>query len=365
MIGYGIIGCGYAGTIHADNLVKLPEARLVTVFDVDYERAKTFAQERGVCQASLMEELCENNEVEAVIITTPNNSHVIPAVCAAKAGKHIFCEKPIALNLNDTEEMLDMAKKAGVYFFAAHTTNFIRGVQTAKALLNSGEIGELLMIEAVHTDWTGSQKSTGWKQMKDISGGHLYHHMHEIDLICQLAGIPVSIYANGTNLVHHGTGYGDEEDAVFLNMELFGGGFASLTIGSAFHLGDHFVKLQGKTGGILLDFKNAIVRLENTQKEITYSMQENESENEERRDEYRKNKWGAEKGFGRPGMKTSSWMSTIFYKELTCFHDIIRTGNVDSEYEPLLNGSAAYNCIKVLDGARESMFSGLPIRLEG
>ena len=68
------------------------------------------------------------------------------------------------------------------------------------------------MIEAVHTDWAGPQKTIGWKQMKEISGGHLYHHMHEVDLICQLAGLPVSVYAKGKNLVHHGDGCGDEEE---------------------------------------------------------------------------------------------------------------------------------------------------------
>ena len=364
MTGYGIIGCGYAGGIHADNLAKMPGTRLAAVFDTDYERAKAFAQERGAYAASTIEELCSNWEVEAVIITTPNNSHRIPAICAAKAGKHVFCEKPVALSFEVTKEMIDTAEKAGVYFFAAHTTNFIRGVQTAKALLASGAVGELLMIEAVHTDWAGPQKFTGWKQRKDISGGHLYHHMHEADLICQLAGLPVSVYANGKNLVHHGAGCGDEEDAIFLNLELSGGGFASLTIGSAFHLGDHFVKLQGKTGGILLDFKNSVVRLENDQGEKLYSMQENEEEDEERRNGYRKHKADAGKGFGKPGMKTSSWMSTIFYKELKCFNDIIRTGNTAPEYEPLLDGSAALNCVKVLDGARESMALRLPVRLE-
>lgn len=364
MAGYGIIGCGYAGGIHADNLARLPGARLTAVFDVDYERAKVFAQERGAHVAQTIEELCSNREVEAVIITTPNNSHVMPAICAAKAGKHVFCEKPVALNLKDTEKMLDAAEHAGVRFFTAHTTNFIRGVQTSKALLASGEIGELLMIEAVHTDWAGPQKSIGWKQRKEVSGGHLYHHMHEVDLICQLAGLPISVYAEGKNLVHDGTGYGDEEDAIFLNMKLPGGGFAALTIGSAFHLGDHFVKLQGKRGGILMDFKNSFVRLENDQGEMVYSMQESKAEDEERRNGYRKNRTDAGKGFGKPGMRTSSWMSTIFYKELMCFDEVFRTGYVAPEYEPLLNGSAALNCVKVLDGAMESMAMGLPVRLE-
>ena len=114
MTGYGIIGCGYAGGIHADNLAKMPGTRLAAAFDTDYERAKAFAQERGAYTASTIEELCSNREVEAVIITTPNNSHRIPAICAAKAGKHVFCEKPVAPSFEDTKEMIDTAENGGV-----------------------------------------------------------------------------------------------------------------------------------------------------------------------------------------------------------------------------------------------------------
>ncbi|MFR2855549.1 Gfo/Idh/MocA family protein, partial [Hungatella sp.] len=109
MAGYGIIGCGYAGGIHADNLAGLPGARLAAAFDLDYERSKAFVRDTGAYAAPTIEELCSNREVEAVIITTPNNSHVAPAILAAEAGKHVFCEKPVALSLKDTNEMLDAA----------------------------------------------------------------------------------------------------------------------------------------------------------------------------------------------------------------------------------------------------------------
>lgn len=365
MPGYGIIGCGYAGGIHADNILKLPGAHLEAVYDTDYGRAEMFAKARGTYAASSLEELCGKCHVDAVIITTPNNSHVWPAVYAAEAGKQVFCEKPLALNLENTKTMLKAAEKSGVSFFAAHTTNFIKGVQTAKKLIADGEIGTLLMIEAVHTDWAGSQKEVGWKQRKAVSGGHLYHHMHEVDLICQIAGLPVSVFARGGNLAHCGPGFGDEEDAIFLSMELKEGGFATLAIGSAFHLGDHFVKFQGDKGGIMMDFKNSYVRLENDQGEKIYSMQENGAEDEERRLSYRKNKKDALKGFGSPGMKTSMWMSTIFYKELKCFDELVKNGTIACEYESLINGSAALNCVRVLDGAMASVDTGLPVRLEG
>lgn len=361
---YGIIGCGYAGGIHGDNILKLPSAKLSSVFDLDAGRAAAFAKEKGTRAASSMEELCEDPEVEAVLITTPNDSHMEPAICAARAGKHVFCEKPAALRQEDVRRMIETADEAGVLFFAAHTTNFINGVRSAKKLLEEGEIGRLLMIEAVHTDWAKPQETASWKQRKAVSGGHLYHHMHEIDLICQLSGLPLSVFARGGNLAHRGVGFGDEEDAVFLTMELAGGGFASLTIGSAFYLGDHYVKLEGERGGILLDFKESSVRLINEVQSRGLSMQDNEEEDEERRAGYKKNRLDAGKGFGKPGMKTASWMETIFWKELECFDRAVRTGKVEPEYASLFDGTGALNCVKVLDGAVKSMETGRPVRLE-
>ena len=83
MTGYGIIGCGYAGGIHADNLAKMPGTRLAAAFDTDYERAKAFAQERGAYTASTIEELCSNREVEAIEYL-PSVRQRRESMCSAK-----------------------------------------------------------------------------------------------------------------------------------------------------------------------------------------------------------------------------------------------------------------------------------------
>lgn len=364
MTRYGLIGCGYSGGIHGDNLMRIPGASLDVVYDMEPDRTYQFARKYGAKSAESIEKLCQDPLLDAIIIATPNNSHVFPAIMGASYGKHVFCEKPVALSLEDTKRMLLASREAGTLMFAAHTTNFIRGVETAKQLIKQGEIGRIIMIEAVHTDWAGPQEQVGWKQRKAISGGHLYHHMHEAELICQLAGLPSYVYAQGRNLVHIGPGFGDEEDALMLMMEWQGncqensmipGGMASLTIGSAFYLGDHFIKIQGETGGIYLDFKNSLGRLEKGKQSRCFPLHENEAEDQERRNGYRNNQMDAGKGFGKPGMKTSEWMRTIFYKELFCFDEAVRTGVISSEFGSLFDGSAAVHCAKLLDGARKSM----------
>ncbi len=378
-IGYGIVGCGYSGGIHGENLTKLAGARLLAVWDTDPERAGEFATRFHTEAAGSLEELCEHPEIDALFITTPNDSHVLPAVMGAEKGKHIFCEKPVALSLSDVEAMLQAARKNQVHFFAAHTTNFIPGVGTAKRLLLEGAIGRLLAIEAVHTDWAGPQKEVGWKQKKEISGGHLYHHMHEAELICQLAGLPRCVYAMGKNMAHFGPGFGNEEDMMMLLMDFpsppsagqksVPGLLASLTIGSAFHQGDHFVKLQGEKGGIRLDFKESCVTAEYLQENGVMTRQQfplhkTEAQDQERREGYKANHLDAGKGFGKPGMKTSSWMKSIFAEELGCFHQLVKTGEISPEYGSLADGTAARRCLKLLDGAMESIKRQGPVFLK-
>lgn len=377
-IGYGIVGCGYSGGIHGENITKLPGARLAAVWDVDPERTACFARDYGAEPASSLEQLCEHPEVDALLITTPNHRHVQPAVMGAEKGKHIFCEKPVALSFSDTKKMLQAARDNQVHFFAAHTTNFIPGVQAAKRLLLEGAIGRLLVIEAVHTDWAGPQREVGWKQKKALSGGHLYHHMHEAELICQLAGLPQRVYALGRNLAHFGPGFGDEEDVMMLLMDFptappvqqmgIPGILASLTIGSAFHQGDHFVKIQGEKGGIRLDFKESRVLVELAGEKgrmVTkqFPLHETEEEDQERREGYQKNRFDAGKGFGKPGMKTSGWMQSIFASELAAFHQLLRRGEIRPEYRSLVDGTAALRCMKLLDSAMESIERQGPVLL--
>lgn len=358
MIGYGLIGCGYSGGIHAENIDVLADARLVAVYDTDNKNAHDLAKRWGARVMDSVESLCSCPEISAIVVSTPNCSHVKPTLCALQHKKHVFCEKPVSLSLQDTRVMVEASVHADRILFAAHTTNFIRGVETAKVLISENRIGDLVLVEGVHTDWAGPQAVIGWKQRKAESGGHLYHHMHEVDLMCQLAGRPQAVYGAGGNFAHQGPGFGDEEDALMLLMEFDSGVLASLTIGSAFHIGDHYVKLQGKTGGILLDFKNSFVRLENGTGIQTFHMQEDEKEDEERRFGYQRMRTDAGKGFGYPGMGASGWMKTIFYKELQCFDGFIKSGKIAPEFKSLVDGSAAMSCAAVLDAAQRSVVSG-------
>lgn len=355
MIGYGIVGCGYCGSIHAQSIGAHPRAKLVAVYDLEQARAQQLAGRYGARWVQSLSELCADPAVDAVIVATPNHCHFAPALAALQQGKHVLCEKPVTLDLVETFWLTDLAKRQNKVLFAGHVTNYIPGVQQAAAYLAQGRIGELLAIQALHTDWAGPQPQVGWKQKKELSGGHLYHHMHELDLICRFGGLPRRIFAQGKNMAHQGPGFGDEDDMDMLLMQLGGGGFASLTIGSAFHIGQHSVLLQGTRGGIRLDFKHSYGVLESDKESVRFDLHETPEQNRERQAGYLRNAMDAGAGFGRPGMKTSSWMQSIFLRELEAFQMLLETGEAEPGTQRLANGTAAVECALTLDAASRSM----------
>lgn len=106
--------------------------------------AQTIAQELNCVAAQSLQELVSSPEVDCVILATPNYLHKEPVIEAAKHGKHVFCEKPIALNYSDCDEMVRTREKYGVIFMAGHVMNFFNGVHHAKELIKQGVIGKVL-----------------------------------------------------------------------------------------------------------------------------------------------------------------------------------------------------------------------------
>src|SRR5580704_9671079 len=115
-LGVGVLGVGEMGKRHAENLRRLvPEARLVAVADAAAERARQVAAELEIEHSyGSLEAMLECKELDAVLIATPDKFHAQAIIAAARAGKDILCEKPLALNLADGHAALDAVAKAGV-----------------------------------------------------------------------------------------------------------------------------------------------------------------------------------------------------------------------------------------------------------
>ena len=185
-IGYGVVGSGYFGAELARIMNTKPGAQIRAVYDP--ENGGPVAAELGCDAEDSLESLVSRKDIQAVIVATPNYLHKEPVLAAAEHGLHVFCEKPIALSFEDCREMVDACRENHVVFMAGHVMNFFRGVRKAKELIGQGVIGDILYCHGARNAWEGTGASETWKKTRSKSGGHLYHHIHELDCVQFLMG---------------------------------------------------------------------------------------------------------------------------------------------------------------------------------
>lgn len=190
-IGIGIIGAGAVSDYHHVPGIRLDSrARLAGACDASQElleKRRTQWQCEFVTQN--YEELCAHPDVDAVIIATPNDTHRPIAVCAAKHGKHVMCEKPLGLNAAEVRAMYHACRDAGVVHMTAFTYRFAPSMRYMKHLASSGALGELRHFRSQRfLDWP--ETSWGWRQYKERAGaGDLFDMtIHRLDFAIDLLG---------------------------------------------------------------------------------------------------------------------------------------------------------------------------------
>ena len=141
-IGYAIVGTGYFGAELGRIMAEQEDAKIVAVYDP--ENAGIVAQELGCDVETDLDILCAREDVDAVIVASPNYLHKEPVLAAARHKKNVFCEKPIALSYADCDEMVSTCKENGVVFMAGHVMNFFEGVRRTKKMIAVGKIGDVL-----------------------------------------------------------------------------------------------------------------------------------------------------------------------------------------------------------------------------
>ena len=141
-IGYAIVGTGYFGAELGRIMKEQEGAKIVAVYDP--ENGETVAKELGCDVETDLDKLCSRDDVDAVLVASPNYLHKESVLVAARHKKHVFCEKPIALCYADCDEMVRACKENGVIFMAGHVMNFFRAVRHTKRLIAEGKIGRVL-----------------------------------------------------------------------------------------------------------------------------------------------------------------------------------------------------------------------------
>jgi scyllo-inositol 2-dehydrogenase (NAD+) len=153
-LGFGVIGVGRMGRRHAENLrSRIPEAKLVAVADVDLEAARGLAEELEIKHYDdSVDALVERHDVDAVVIASPSRFHLSAVQTAAAAGKHILCEKPLALTLEDVDVAIGAARKTKVLLQVGFMRRYDPAYQEAYKRIEVGEIGTPIIFRSIGRD---------------------------------------------------------------------------------------------------------------------------------------------------------------------------------------------------------------------
>ncbi len=362
MVRYGVVGTGYFGAELARIMKEQEDAGITLVYDP--ENGAKIGAELGCAVAGSLEELVSSDEVDCVIVATPNYLHKEPVILAAKHGKNVFCEKPIALSYKDCDEMVKACEENHVTFMAGHIMNFFNGVHRAKELINDGVIGKVLYCHAARNGWEDLQPSVSWKKIREKSGGHLYHHIHELDCVQFLmGGVPEEVCMEADNVAHQGEGFGDEDDMLFITMRFSDRRFAVLEWGSAYHWPEHYLLIQGTKGAIKLDMFDAGCTLKVDGREEHFLLHETEEEDADRTAIYHSTEMDGAIQYGNPDKKPPLWLHGIMVKEMKYLNDIMHGMKPTKEFEKLLNGVAAREAIATADACTMSRYEDRKVKL--
>ncbi len=193
MVSFGLIGVGrQARWAHGRAILHSGLGRIVAVCDADEDLARRQAAEYGLPAErafSRYQDLLDCSEVEAVTIGTPNDLHAAIVIAAAQAGKHVLCEKPIALDTAEALAMLEAVRRAGVRHMTAFTYRFVPAMRYLRAVVQAGELGTLRMVRSRRLmDWPDTD--LGWRQVRARAGSGDLGDMasHRIDFAQSVMG---------------------------------------------------------------------------------------------------------------------------------------------------------------------------------
>ena len=195
-IGFGIIGAGMIAELHARSMQELSNVRLVGIYDKNAEAARRRAEQFRCKAYENFDAFLADPEIEAVTIATPSGMHGEVAIPAAKAGKHILCEKPLEITLEKVDALIRACDKNNVLLSPVFQTRFTKPVQLVHEAMRSGRFGRMVLASAQMRWYRDPAYYAGssWRGTWDLDGGGalMNQAIHMIDLLIYINGASVS-----------------------------------------------------------------------------------------------------------------------------------------------------------------------------
>lgn len=200
MFKIGIIGCGKISQVrHIPEYAAHDAAEIYGYFDLNQERAEALAAQYGGKTYASYEELIADEAIDAVSVCVANQDHCKITVAALKAGKHVLCEKPMAMSLAECEEMVQTARETGKFLMIGHNQRLAKAHAKARELIKEGLIGDIITFKTMFghggpETWSIDPGSNVWffDKSKAVLGAMADLGIHKTDLVQYLTGSRVA-----------------------------------------------------------------------------------------------------------------------------------------------------------------------------
>lgn len=202
----GVIGTGaFADVCHIPGIQSHPQAEVAAVYGRRLDAARALAEKHGISRATDdFEALCADPDIDAITIASANVAHAEQAACALRHGKHVFCEKPLAMNAAEAREMAAAAKESGRVHQVAFTFRYNYGLRELRRRLAAGDIGTPFFARIQYDRWDGLDEGwrTSWREKKQFAGAGMLFDLgsHLFDISRHVLG-PIDSVIGYTHVV--------------------------------------------------------------------------------------------------------------------------------------------------------------------
>lgn len=250
MVKLAILGAGRIGAVHARNAAASQSVDLVSISDPVTAAAARLAEETGAAVRDV-DAILGDTTIDAVIIATPTDTHADLTERAARAGKAVFCEKPIDLNVERVRGCLQVIEATGVPLFVGFNRRFDPSFSTLRHRLSAGEIGELEILTITSRDPSPPPLSY------IAHSGGLFRDMmiHDFDMACWLLGeTPTEVYATASSLVDPAIGAAGDVDTAAVILKTATGRICQISNSRRAVYGyDQRIEVHGSDGLLFAD----------------------------------------------------------------------------------------------------------------
>lgn len=276
--GFGIIGCGAISYKHADAIMTIPGARLVSAVDTNGAARGNFSIKYNIPVSDSIESMLNDDAIDIVCICTPSGLHAQYAVLCANAGKNIILEKPMALNLAEADDIILACEKNHVKLTVISQLRFTPAIIKVKEAVEGGRLGKLIMGDIVMKYYRSREyyNNGGWRGTWKLDGGGalMNQGIHGIDLLLHVIGPVKSVYARAATLARDI----EVEDTMAAVVEFVNGAMGVVQATTSIYPGSpRRLEINGSKGTIAME-ENRLVKWQIEGQPQTVDLQSGDNE---------------------------------------------------------------------------------------